>query len=141
MAQFGEISIAPVELINRQSFNRARSMLGEHCIRLLGYFKEDGQRSVQQIEEALRDGDSGKMVIPAHTLKGEAGQFGADRLALLAEEIEITARHFVETHQEPGELVEEIARLRALFENSIIALEDEISPLVRRNPVGFRRQY
>lgn len=142
MAQLEEISIGTAELINKQSFLDARNMLGEHCARILGYFKEDGEKSVAQIEEALREADSRKLVLPAHTLKGEASQFGADRLALLAETIEITARHYVETHQDPGELVEEIVQLRPLFEQSIGALEAEISPLVKRStgPVGFGRR-
>ncbi len=137
MSEHGEFTVARVELINWLTFAEMRENLGPHFARLLGYFREDGTKSVAEIEQALQQKDSSKIVIPAHTLKGASIQFGADRLALLAEEIEITSRHFVEIRQDPSELVEKIAEMRPLFEESLSLLEAEGSPLVKRQPAGF----
>ena len=44
----------------------------------LRYFREDGAKSLNQIEQAMRDENTIALVIPAHTLKGETRQFGAE---------------------------------------------------------------
>jgi histidine phosphotransfer protein HptB len=120
------------ETINWTTFAETRSMLGESFVRVLGYFREDGTKSVAAIEAAMRERSSVKLVLPAHTLKGEGFQFGAEKLAALAEEIEVTARHYVEIQQDPAELVEKVVQLRPLFERTMAALEAEASPLVER---------
>ena len=126
----------PDGLIDWKAFGETRNLLGAGFVRILGYFLEDGTKSVAAIEEAMRLKDSAKLVMPAHTLKGEAWQFGANRLALLAEEIEVAARHYVEIQIDPSELVEKVVRLRQLFEATVLALEAETSPLVERRPVA-----
>ncbi len=126
----------PDGLIDWNAFGETRSLLGAGFVRILGYFLEDGTKSVAAIEEAMRLKDSAKLVMPAHTLKGEAWQFGANRLALLAEEIEVAARHYVEIQIDPSELVEKVVHLRPLFEATVLALEAETSPLVERRPVA-----
>ena len=131
------MSHAAEDIVNWGTFAETRTVLGEAFVRVLGYFREDGTKSVAAIEEALRLKDSAKLVIPAHTLKGESWQFGADKLALLAEEIEMSARHYVEIQIDPSELVEKIVRLRPVFEATLSALESEASPLVERRPVSF----
>jgi HPt (histidine-containing phosphotransfer) domain-containing protein len=120
------------EEINWTTFAETRSVLGDSFVRVLGYFREDGTKSVAEIEAAMRDRNSAGIVLPAHTLKGDGYQFGADKLAALAEEIEIDARHYVEIRQDPEELLEKIVQLRPLFERTMAALESEISPLVER---------
>jgi HPt (histidine-containing phosphotransfer) domain-containing protein len=123
-------------LIDWTVFGETRTLLGAGFMRILGYFREDGTKSVAAIEEAMRLKDSAKLVIPAHTLKGKAWQFGGHRLALLAEEIEVAARHYVEIRIDPSELVEKVVRLRPMFEATLLALESETSPLVERRSVA-----
>lgn len=130
----------PEELIDWKAFAETRNLLGAGFVRILGYFREDGTKSVAAIEEAMRLKDSAKLVIPAHTLKGEAWQFGAHGLALLAEEIEVAARHYVEIQIDPSELVEKVVQLRPIFETTLAALETETSPLVERRPAGLARR-
>jgi HPt (histidine-containing phosphotransfer) domain-containing protein len=125
-------------LINWSTFAEARAMLSSDFVRILGYFREDGTKSVDGIEAAMREKSAAKLVLPAHTLKGEAYQFGAEQLALLAEKIEMTARHCVETQQEPDELLEDVVGLRDLFRVSLAALEKEANPLVERRSFGRR---
>lgn len=125
------------ELINWQAFAETRALFGDGFVRILGYFREDGMKSVATIEEAMRLSDSAKLVLPAHTLKGEAWQFGAEKLASLCEELEVSARRYVEMHQDPADLVEKIVQLRPLFETTLDTLERQISPLSERRPQNF----
>ncbi len=120
------------DMINWKAFAETRSLLGPAFMRILGYFREDGMKSLIAIEEAMRLRDSVKMVMPAHTLKGESWQFGAEKVGTLAEEIEVAARYYVEIHQDPSDLIEKIAALRPAFEATLAALESEVSPLVDR---------
>ena len=122
-------------LVDWTAFTEARSLLGAGLVRILGYFREDGVKSVFAIESAMRSGNAAAMVIPAHTLKGEARQFGAEPLADLAEAIETVARDCVETHDAPTEAIEQVARLRPLFEQTLALLEREANPVVERRQV------
>ena len=123
-------------LVDWPAFARARSELGAGFVRILGYFREDGVKSVATIEAAMRGANAAAMVIPAHTLKGEARQFGAEPLADLAETIETIARDCVELQDTPDLALEHIARLRGVFEETLTLLEREANPLVARRPVG-----
>ena len=129
-------------LVDWPAFARARSELGAGFVRILGYFREDGVKSVAAIEAAMRGRNAAAMVIPAHTLKGEARQFGAEPLADLAETIETIARDCVELQDTPELALEHIARLRGMFEETLTLLEREANPLVARRPAagGFGRR-
>ena len=126
-------------LVNWDSFSQARTELGANFVRILGYFREDGIKSVSRIEEAMRNQSAAGLVIPAHTLKGEARQFGADRLGDLAEEIETLARLCVERQDTPSNVLEKVVTLRPVFESTLKLLEREANPLVERRP-GFGRR-
>jgi HPt (histidine-containing phosphotransfer) domain-containing protein len=128
------------QLIEWNEYRAIRAQLGASFVRILGYFREDGTKSVAAIESAMRDGNATGLVIPAHTLKGESRQFGAEKLALLAEEIEVFARQCVERQLPPDEYLPKVVKLRPLFEATLAALEAESNPLVQRRPVaGFGR--
>jgi len=122
-------------------FEKSRTELGPAFIRILSYFREDGVKSVQQIEQAMHDQNTTALVIPAHTLKGEARQLGAEPVAKLAELIESTARLCVETHRFPDELVPQVVELRKLFNETVEQFEKATNPLVQRTaPTGFGRK-
>ena len=122
------------ELIDWPTFDVAREQLGAHFARILRYFEEDGVKSVEKIERAMRDGDTAALVVPAHTLKGEAMQFGAGPLSDLAERIEMAARHLIEIQATPDELVPDAAKLRPMFRDTVAVLEQATNPLVARRP-------
>jgi HPt (histidine-containing phosphotransfer) domain-containing protein len=128
------VSFEGSTLVDWPAFARARSELGAGFVRILGYFREDGVKSVAAIEAAMRGSNAAAMVIPAHTLKGEARQFGAEPLADLAETIETIARDCVELQDTPELALEHIARLRGVFEQTLTLLEREANPLVARRP-------
>ncbi len=136
--------MAPLEseLIDWTVCRATRSALGPNFVRILGYFREDGTVSVSKIEEAMRAKDPVAMVMAAHTLKGEALQFGALRLSVTAETIEMTARACVEHHDTPDELIELVVALRAMFEETLAILEEDASPVVQqRHPLGFGHRF
>lgn len=135
------MSVKGSSLVNWPAFQQSRQELGSGFVRILGYFREDGVKSVAALEDAMRALNAAAIVIPAHTLKGESRQFGAELLGTLAETIEMIARDCVERHDTPDEALEHIVELRPLFEDTLALLEREASPLVERRPAaGFGRR-
>ena len=130
------------EIIDWVHFEKSRSELGPGFIKILGYFREDGAKSISQIEQAMREQNTTALVIPAHTIKGESRQLGAEPLAVIAELIEQTARLCVETHRFPDELVPEVVKLRQLFDQTVTLFDKATNPLMTRSagPAGFGRK-
>lgn len=120
-------------------FSRTRTELGADFVRILGYFREDGEKSVGRIEDAMQRRDATALVIPAHTLKSEARQFGAEPLGDLAEEIEFAGRRAIEMRAFPDDLIPTVARLRPLYTRTMELFEKETNPLVERRVGGFGR--
>lgn len=134
------MSYQDTELVSWSEFTRTRSELGTAFLRILGYFREDGAKSIGAIEEAFRARNAAALVTPAHTLKGESAQFGAYRLSAMAEEIEMVARRCVETHEGPDELIEVVVALRPCFTETMALLDRDANPLVARRPTTFGRR-
>jgi HPt (histidine-containing phosphotransfer) domain-containing protein len=129
------------DIVDWAHFEKNRSELGPGFIRILSYFREDGIKSIAQIEQAMHEENTVALVMPAHTLKGESRQLGAEPLAKMAELIETTARLCVETHRFPDELVPEVVELRRLFNETVDLFEKATNPLVTRSgPGGFGRK-
>lgn len=130
------------ELINQQDYDAARTQLGASFVRILGYFREDGIKSVEQIETAMRERNAAALVRPAHTLKGESRQLGSRALGDLAEKIEMTARRCVEMRIGPEELIAEVVELRVCFTRTLAELErDSTASVTLRKPaIGFGRK-
>lgn len=122
-------------LVDWPAFAKVKAELGADFSRILGYFREDGVKSVSAIEAAMRAQNAVAMVIPAHTLKGEARQFGAFPLADLAESIEQFARDCVEKRDTPDSALEDVVALRPLFVDTLVLLQREANPLAARRPV------
>ena len=130
------------DIVDWVHFERSRRELGPGFIKIISYFREDGVKSIAQIEEAMRDHNTAALVLPAHTLKGESRQLGAEPLAKIAELIETTSRFCIETHRFPDELVPQVVELRKLFQQTIDLFEKATNPLVSRAPApgGFGRK-
>ena len=138
--QLREEDLAVVDWVH---FEKSRGELGPNFIRILGYFREDGAKSLSQIEEAMHRQDTVALVRPAHTIKGEARQFGAEPLAKVAELIESTARLCVETRRFPDELVPHVVELRTLFGRTVELFDKVTNPLLSRRATsggGFGRK-
>ena len=131
-----------LNIVDWALFEKSRGELGPGFIRILGYFREDGIKSVTSIEDAMHRQDTAGLVLPAHTIKGEARQFGAEPLATIAELIESTARLCVETRRFPDELVPQVVELRRLFARTVELFDRATNPLISRraSPAGFGRK-
>jgi HPt (histidine-containing phosphotransfer) domain-containing protein len=128
------------DIVDWALFEKNRAELGPGFIRILSYFREDGSKSLDQIDQAMRDENTTALVIPAHTIKGEARQLGAEPIAKIAELIESTARLCIETHRFPDELVPQVVELRKLFSQTVEAFDKATNPLLTRGPAGFGRK-
>jgi histidine phosphotransfer protein HptB len=124
------------DIVDWGHFEKSRSELGPGFIRILSYFKEDGIKSIAEIEQAMREENTVALVIPAHTLKGESRQLGAEPLAKIAELIETTARFCIESRRFPDELVPEVVELRRLFGETIDVFDKATNPLMSRSSSG-----
>src|ERR1700712_334478 len=120
-------------LVNWDVFVRARTELGAGFARILSYFREDGEKAVEKIEAAMHGRNTSGLVLPAHTMKSEARQFGAEPLGALAGEIEGEARRAIEGRFSPDELTPQVARLRPLYLKTMAMLDAEANPLCQRH--------
>ena len=125
-------------LVDWAKFARMRTELGADFIRILGYFREDGEKSVGRIEQAMHRRDAAALVIPAHTMKTEARQFGACPLGDLAEEIEFAGRRALESRLFPDDVLPQVAKLRPLYIETMALFEEETNPLVERRRAADR---
>ena len=132
------MSDAPDALVDWAKFARMRAQLGADFIRILGYFREDGEKSVDRIVEAMHRRDAAALVIPAHTLKTEARQFGAIPLGELAELIEFAGRRAVESRLFPDQILPQVAELKPLYLRTMDLFEQETNPLVARRSAQDR---
>ncbi len=132
-----------LDIVDWAHFERSRKELGPGFIRILSYFREDGAKSLTQIEAAMREQNTAALVLPAHTLKGEAMQLGAEPLAAIAELIESTARFCVESRRFPDELISDVVQLRDLFDRTVELFDKATNPLLTRarpTATGFGRK-
>ncbi len=118
--------------INWGVLNETRRKFGGNFFRHFGYFTQDGPRSVQAIEDAMRAMNAAKMVLPANRLAEDAFLFGAQALGEFAEQIETNAQRCVAQHETPDFLLRDVLALRPLYFTSVARLEREVSPLVKR---------
>ena len=125
-------------LVDWAKFARMRTELGADFIRILGYFQEDGAKSVERIEQAMHRRDAAALVLPAHTMKTEARQFGAVPLGDLSEEIEFAGRRALESRLFPDQILPQVARLKPLYIQTMKLFENETNPLVARRPTFGR---
>ena len=124
------------DIIDWVHFEKSRAELGPGFIRILSYFREDGAKSLAAIEQAMHEQNTVALVIPAHTLKGESRQFGAEPLAAVAEKIEQIARTCIETHRFPDELIPDVVELRRLWNCTLELFDKATNPLQSRAPIG-----
>ena len=130
------------DIVDWVHFEKSRAELGSGFIRIRGYYREDGAKSIAAIETAMRERNTVALVIPAHTLKGESRQFGAGPVADVAEKIEDLARSSIETHSFPDELIPDVVELRRLFNQTIDMFDKAVNPLLSRAPAagGFGKK-
>ncbi len=115
--------------VDMKAFEEIRALMGPRLITTINYFKEDGNKAVSTIEQAQRAGDASAMIMPAHTLKTEARQLGANALGDTCYQIEVDARRCVEIQETPDDLLVPVAKLRQLFRETVEIFERETNPI------------
>lgn len=129
------MSEAEHSVVDWDQFAAARVAMGGDFLRLLGYFREDGEKAIAAIEAAMRARNAVAMVNPAARFEQEAREFGAETLAELVDHIEQVARHCIEWKHSPDELLTDIIKLRGVFDATMAAFDAHASPLlVRKGP-------
>jgi histidine phosphotransfer protein HptB len=126
-------------LIDWVTLETARQQLGIAFMRIYGYFRDDAETAVTAIETAMRNRHGAAIIDPAAALRSAAEQLGAERLADLAEEIEMHARGCIENNLVPDDHIDRVAALRPLLAETLACIDAEVSPLVQRN-AGFGRR-
>ena len=69
--------------------------------RLLGRFQENQRDVIERLQHAREQGDSATLILASHTLRGLAGNIGADRLATLAGQLEDRLKADQEANPKP----------------------------------------
>ena len=77
--------------IEIDAFNTAKRVMEEDFGEILGYYIEESDRHVEEIEKALTLHNIELAQLPAHTLKTSSRQFGAMKLGELSYEVEKAA--------------------------------------------------
>jgi len=91
---------------------------------MIGIFREDTPRRIQDIVMAATKGDAGELSRTGHALKGGAGALGAKAMRLLAGDLEALGRSgTTEAGPDLG------ARLEATFQASLEALDAYVAEL------------
>ena len=76
------------DIINMEVFNQLKKLFGDQFEFGVGQFINNALKNIDNIEQALADGDSETLERAAHSLNGSSGQFGALVLSDIAEKIE-----------------------------------------------------
>jgi HPt (histidine-containing phosphotransfer) domain-containing protein len=116
-----------IALINEADLAVVQREIGPALPRIFGYYRQDGVTSITAIEDAMAERNATAMILPAHSLKGESRQFGAERMAEIAEHLETTARQCVEDRTAlPDALAVDVGMMRACFHETVTQLESKI---------------
>jgi len=90
------VSVPPSEIIDPAAIQRLRAMLGKRADEMLpgltDSFLMDAEQSQAKARVALEAGDAEDLRRVAHTLKSNAANFGATKLAMYCQELETIAK-------------------------------------------------
>lgn len=109
----------PETLIDKEAWERMKSMTGPaFLVELVDVFLKDSPELIEEMRSGLAAGDAERVRRAAHSLKSNSASFGADRLAAVSREIEMTAKSgsLEGTGSKLSEVEEEYARLTPVLE-------------------------
>ncbi|TFW02374.1 EAL domain-containing protein [Oxalobacteraceae bacterium OM1] len=109
--------------IDAEVFDKLREVLGPALRQSIAPFLEDTPGYLDQLEQALDEGDADAARAMAHSVKGSSGNLGAAVLAQLAKEAEELA-----IERRTGEIRPLLPRLRQAFEDVAAMLGREVRP-------------
>lgn len=97
---------------------------------MLGFFREDAPAWLRRLHQAMTNNDLPAVRFAAHTLKGQASNFGAERAVQAAAAVESAAREL-----RPADLPAGVRDLDAAFKE-LLSAADEITPNLRESTRG-----
>ncbi|HYD62949.1 MAG TPA: EAL domain-containing protein [Noviherbaspirillum sp.] len=107
--------------LDHDAFDKLREILGPALQQTVAPFLEDTPGYLNQLEQAIQDGDADTARAMAHSIKGSSGNLGAATLAQLAKEAEeLAIEHRV------AEIQPMLGRLRQAFESVAVVLGSEV---------------
>lgn len=103
-------------------FDKLREILGPSLEQAVKPFLEDTPDYLDQLEQAVKEGDANKARASAHAIKGSSGNLGAVNLAQIAKQAEELA-----LEQQVAEIASLLPHMRIAFEAVSRALNNEVS--------------
>lgn len=98
--------------IDPDLFIKAKIMMEEDFPLIMGYYLDEAESRIAQMQRAMNEQDVTKAMIPAHTIKSSSRQFGATTLGDAAYEVELASKNAAPISQvEPL-----VCRLTELYE-------------------------
>ncbi len=114
----GEIDGSPLDNV---VFDKLREILGPALPQSIAPFLEDTPAYLDQLEQAVQDGDADTARAMAHAIKGSSGNLGAATLSHMAKEAEELA-----IEQRTADIVPLLFRLRQAFDAVAAVLGSEV---------------
>lgn len=79
--------------LDREILDELVEVMGREFRTLVTSFLNDGDRRIQALEQAIREGDAERVREVAHSFKGSSSNLGAPRLAELCRRLESLGRN------------------------------------------------
>ncbi|MEE2733323.1 MAG: ATP-binding protein [Pseudomonadota bacterium] len=112
------VALAEFPLLDREALQRRVRHKPEREREMIAIFSEVSPARVEELDEAIRQGDAPRVAALAHALKGSAGSLGAVRVQQLCQTLEVTAQG-----PNPGSLLPYLEQLQQEFADLMAHLE------------------
>jgi len=116
--------IQQLEIININTVNTAKDLMGDRFPVMIKYFLEDLQMYMEEIARGLKEQNTKVIVSSAHTIKSSAKQLGVDRVSDIAKQIESLCREMIDTNKQEFLSLEE---LNIKLKNEVILAIPELN--------------
>jgi HPt (histidine-containing phosphotransfer) domain-containing protein len=96
------------EIINIETLDTAKNLLGDRFSLIIKYFLEDTQAYLSEIAKGLKDKNIRVISSSSHTIKSSAKQLGIDRVSEVAKQMEILCREIIDSSNQNWESLEKL---------------------------------
>ena len=100
--------IQQLEIININTVNTAKDLMGDRFPVMIKYFLEDLQMYMEEIARGLKEQNTKVIVSSAHTIKSSAKQLGIDRLSDVAKQTESLSQEMMDSGNQAWEDLERL---------------------------------
>lgn len=75
-------------ILNQSTIDQTKAIMNDKFSMMIEFFLEDTNTYINTIEEGVKIKNVEMIIAPSHTIKSSASQLGADKLSILAKEME-----------------------------------------------------